>query len=74
MWDQGRRAGMFDVALHPPLAFLRNYFARGGWRDGSAGFIISSLNAYYVFLKFAKLWELGDAQRGDERRTQNVER
>ena len=28
------------------------------------GFIISALNAYYVFLKFAKLWELqAKAQR-----------
>ena len=70
MWDEGRRAGILDVTFHPPLAFLRNYLARGGWRDGSAGFIISSLNAYYVFLKFAKLWELGDAQR----MTSNVER
>ena len=31
---------------------------RGGFRDGAPGFIISALNAYYVFLKFAKLWEL----------------
>ena len=44
--------------IHPPLAFLRNYISRGGIRDGVPGFIISALNAYYVFLKFAKLWEL----------------
>ena len=47
-----------QLAGHPPLAFLRNYIARGGIRDGIPGFIISSLNAYYVFLKFAKLREL----------------
>ena len=46
------------AAGHPPLAFLRNYIARGGFRDGVPGFIISAMNAYYVFLKFAKLWEL----------------
>ena len=40
------------------LAFLRNYIARGGIREGVPGFIISSMNAYYVFLKFAKLREL----------------
>jgi glycosyltransferase involved in cell wall biosynthesis len=43
-------------------AFLRNYIARGGIRDGVPGFIISSMNAYYVFLKFAKLWELSRVQ------------
>ena len=58
MRDDGRRAGWLEIAGHPPLAFLRNYLAHGGIRDGAPGLIISALNAYYVFLKFAKLWEL----------------
>jgi glycosyltransferase involved in cell wall biosynthesis len=58
MHEAGRRAGPQQVVGHPPLAFLRNYIARGGIRDGVPGFIISTLNSYYVFLKFAKLWEL----------------
>jgi glycosyltransferase involved in cell wall biosynthesis len=65
MREQGRRVGLLQLAGHPPLAFLRNYIARGGFRDGPAGFIISVMNAYYVFLKFAKLWEL---QRADAAR------
>jgi glycosyltransferase involved in cell wall biosynthesis len=58
MYEGGRRAGLLQVAGHPPLAFLRNYIARGGFRDGIAGLTISAMNSYYVFLKFAKLWEL----------------
>jgi glycosyltransferase involved in cell wall biosynthesis len=58
MRAQGQSAGMIQMVGHPPLAFLRNYIAKGGFRDGVAGFVISSMNAYYVFLKFAKLWEL----------------
>jgi glycosyltransferase involved in cell wall biosynthesis len=58
MYEAGRRAGVVDVVVHPPLAFLRNYIVRGGIRDGATGFIISRLNAFYVFLKFAKLREL----------------
>lgn len=58
MRDNGRRSGLFQLAGHPPLAFLRNYIVRGGIRDGTPGFVISALNAYYVFLKFAKLWDL----------------
>ena len=58
MSDSGQRAGVLQLAGHPPLAFLRNFLVHGGIRDGAAGFIISALNAYYVFLKFAKLWEL----------------
>ena len=58
MHEAGRRASLLDIGGHPPLAFLRNYIAKGGIRDGTPGFIISAMNAYYVFLKFAKLWEL----------------
>jgi glycosyltransferase involved in cell wall biosynthesis len=58
MHEQGRRAGVADLALHPPAAFLRNYVLKRGFTDGLPGFVISSMNAYYVFLKFAKLWEM----------------
>jgi glycosyltransferase involved in cell wall biosynthesis len=62
MHEDGRRAGLLQLAGHPPLAFLRNYLAHGGIRDGIPGFVISALNAYYVFLKFAKLWELEELE------------
>ena len=58
MFEDGRRAGWFDLAVHPPAAFLRNYLLRGGFRDGAPGLIVSAMNARYVGLKFAKLWEL----------------
>lgn len=63
MHESGRGAGLLEIAVHPPLAFLRNYVAHGGIRDGVPGFVVSALNSYYVFLKFAKLWELQHAER-----------
>jgi glycosyltransferase involved in cell wall biosynthesis len=54
----GRRTNALDVVLHPPAAFFRNYVMRRGFRDGTAGFLVSVLNSYYVFLKILKLWEL----------------
>ena len=66
MHETGRRAGLFDLAIHPLAAFLRNYLLRLGILDGTPGLIISIVNAYSVFLKFAKLWEL--------RRTPNTQR
>jgi glycosyltransferase involved in cell wall biosynthesis len=57
MHEAGRRAGLFDLLVHPAAAFLRNYILRRGVMDGTAGLIISIINAYSVFLKFAKLWE-----------------
>ena len=58
MFEQGRRAGFVDLALHPLAAFVRNYILRRGIADGAPGFIISAMNAYYVFLKFAKLYAM----------------
>lgn len=58
MYESGRRASLWDLACHGPLAFLRNYLARGGFRLGRVGLIVSTMNGYYVFLKFAKLWQL----------------
>ena len=64
--EAGRRAGALDLLLRPPAAFLRNYLLRRGFLDGTAGLTLSLVNAYSVFLKFAKLRELQatpDAQR-----------
>ena len=58
MYESGRRAGAFDLLLHPPAAFLRNYILRRGFADGMTGLTLSLVNAYSVLLKFAKLWEL----------------
>lgn len=58
MYESGRRAGVLDLLLHPPAAFLRNYILRRGFLDGSVGLTLSLVNAYSVFLKFARLWEL----------------
>jgi len=58
MFEEGRRAGFFHLLVHPPAAFFRNYVLRGGFRDGKAGWNVSAMNARYVRLKFAKLWEL----------------
>ena len=64
MHEAGRRAGPLDLALHPPAAFLRNYILRRGILDGTAGLTISIVNAFSVFLKFAKLWELQHSADG----------
>ena len=61
MHEAGRRSGPLHLLVHPPAAFLRNYVLRRGFLDGTAGLTVSAVNAYAVFLKFAKLWEL---QRG----------
>lgn len=55
MRRNGRRGSALGLALHPPAAFLRNYVLRRGFMDGAAGFRMSALQAYYVYMKFAYL-------------------
>jgi glycosyltransferase involved in cell wall biosynthesis len=62
MLAEGRRSGPARATSHAALAFLRNYLLRRGVADGRVGFVVSAMNAYYVWLKFVKLWAL---QRND---------
>jgi hypothetical protein len=64
MHRDGKRPGLVSVITHPPLAFLRNYILRRGILDGAAGLKISTLNSYYVYLKFAKARRLTKTAQG----------
>jgi glycosyltransferase involved in cell wall biosynthesis len=54
---EGRRVTALQAFIFPRLAFFRNYFLRRGFLDGQTGLLVSLLNSYYVFLKYAKLLE-----------------
>ena len=63
---EGRRTSALELLVHPRLAFLRNYLLRGGITDGAAGLLVSKMNSYYVFLKFAKLWEMQQREKNPQ--------
>ena len=71
MHERGMSGDLEQPRPPPPLAFVRNYLLRGGFRDRGPGLIASTMNAYYVFLKLAKLWEL---ERSPARREQASDR
>lgn len=48
----------FSVILSPPARFLRHYIFKLGFLDGKAGFLISFLSAYSVYLKYSKAFRL----------------
>jgi glycosyltransferase involved in cell wall biosynthesis len=54
----GRSFSMFDLLLRPPFLFVKMYILRAGFLDGIQGFILSISSSAYVFIKYAKLWEL----------------
>jgi glycosyltransferase involved in cell wall biosynthesis len=61
--ERGKGNVLLHMLLNPPARFLRMYFLRLGFLDGMPGFILAALASYYVFLKYAKLWELRRGRR-----------
>ena len=57
-YDSGRRFSLLNMLFAFPLAFLRSYILRRSLCNGITGLIGSIANAYYAFLKEAKLYEL----------------
>lgn len=58
IYSRGKSVGYGDLLLRPVATFLRNYVFKLGFLDGMAGLVVCYFSAYYVFLKFAKCWEL----------------
>jgi glycosyltransferase involved in cell wall biosynthesis len=54
---RGRAANPWIMIFYPPLYFLRLYLFKRNFLNGWAGFIASVVSAFYVFLKYAKLYE-----------------
>lgn len=63
---EGVRFRMRDLVFRPPARFLRSYLLKGGFRDGLPGFVIAGASGFYVFLKYAKLWERTRAGTGSD--------
>ncbi len=58
-YRRGHLAGWPDIVLRPPVAFVKHYISRQGFRDGLEGFIISVMSSIAVLVKYAKLRHLG---------------
>ena len=47
-----------DALFRPAGRFCRSYILKRGFMDGFAGFYVAATAAVYVFLKYAKVWEI----------------
>ena len=56
--ESGTRFRVSDLVLRPLVRFFKGYVLRQGFRNGIPGLVVSAATAYYVFMKYAKLWEL----------------
>ncbi len=66
MLRDGEKVSFFKLCFHPPFRFIKEYLFKSGFRDGVPGFIIIMSTMFYVFIKYAKLWELTHARNEDK--------
>lgn len=69
--DQGHKpVGWRELIGRPLGRFCRMFLLKSGWREGYRGLIIASIGAFYVFARYAKLWEqqhgCGQGNKGPE--------
>jgi glycosyltransferase involved in cell wall biosynthesis len=55
---EGRRWRIADALFRPAGRFFRSYVLHRGFMEGFAGFYVAFTASVYVFLKYAKLWEM----------------
>ncbi len=63
--ERGVKFSFLKVAA-VPFEFAKRYVLRLGFLDGFAGLVWSSVSAFYVFIKYAKLWQLERIKKGDK--------
>jgi glycosyltransferase involved in cell wall biosynthesis len=60
-----RKANPLIMVFYPPWFFVRSFVFKRGFLNGWAGFIASVVSSFYVFMKYAKLYEHFQHQRRD---------
>ncbi len=58
MLKKGEKFSLLKLLFHPPFRFVKEYLLKSGFRDGLPGLIIIVATMFYVFIKYAKLWEM----------------
>jgi len=58
MLKDGKRTSTLQMTAAGPLAFVRSFILKGGFRDGRAGLTIAKLAAHHASLKHSLLYQL----------------
>ncbi|MEW6377861.1 MAG: glycosyltransferase family 2 protein [Thermodesulfobacteriota bacterium] len=66
MDQRGEKFSLFKLLFHPLFRFIKEYLFKSGFRDGLPGLIIIVSTMFYVFIKYAKLWEISISKKEDK--------
>jgi glycosyltransferase involved in cell wall biosynthesis len=58
LFAKGKKTSAWAIVVKPAFRFFKHFVLQKGFLDGFPGFTIAALQAYGVFLRYAKLWLL----------------
>lgn len=51
------KMSLSKLMLRPIAEFIKYYILKGGFREGTHGYVFARLKAHYKFIQWAKLYE-----------------
>jgi glycosyltransferase involved in cell wall biosynthesis len=58
LYAKQKKSSWAKLVLQPIFGFIKSYYFKAGILDGFAGFVVSVLHGYSIFLRYAKLREI----------------
>jgi len=58
LFNQNKHFRLIDLLIRPLHLSFKMYILKVGFLDGFQGFVLALCSGFYVFVKYAKLWEL----------------
>jgi glycosyltransferase involved in cell wall biosynthesis len=58
LFNQDKHFKLIDLMIRPLHLSFKMYILKFGFLDGFQGFVLALCSGFYVFVKYAKLWEL----------------
>jgi glycosyltransferase involved in cell wall biosynthesis len=63
LWKNKKHWRLIDALFRPAFRFFYSYVLKRGFKEGFAGFYVATTAAMYVFLRYAKLWEIESEEK-----------
>jgi hypothetical protein len=63
LFAKGARCSLVACVARPIARFIKFYLLKKGFLEGPEGLLVALMETWSVFLKYAKLWELGRQKR-----------
>lgn len=60
--EKNIRANVFSIIAYPTTKFIQNFYLRGGYKDGLAGFVYAVMMSFHSFLVRGKLFLLQNSK------------